>query len=1475
MNRNLSFSGAILLGVSILFSISLNGQAINIDPPEHLDSGFFKIQREFNEYWAPYNVDNSGYYVEDGVRKKAGGWKQFKRWEWYWENRIDPITGAFPKTSAADIYKELGGSSTRAPQGNWTSMGPNSSGGGYAGIGRLNCVVEQAVSGDLYAGSPSGGLWKSTDDGASWTVLTDENAVLGVSTIVVVPTAGDDIIYIGTGDRDGGSMWSLSGGQSNDNNSIGVLKSTDGGATWLPTGLTYSTSQKETINRLLIDPADNDIIYAATSDGIYKTTDGGATWPLQASGENFIDLEMHPTNSSILYASTQNYSGIPAIYKTTDGGSSWSATATFASGDYRIEIGVTPDDASIVYALVSKQDGGLSSIQKSTNSGSSFSQVFSGSTTNMLGWYCLGTDAGGQGGYDLCIAVDPNDANTVFVGGVNTWKSTNGGSSWSNNNMWTSYFTYNGCGSPVVHADKHDLVFFGSTLYECNDGGLYRTTNGGNSWTDLTDGMVNSQIYRLSVAQSTNDEVMTGLQDNGSKLHWSGNWYDVTGGDGMECLIDYSNVNIQYSTYPRGDINRTTNHWGSSSNITPSSAGTGAWVTPFVIDPNSSSTLYAGYADVWKTTNSGTSWTKISNINYTDYARSLAVAPSNSNYIYVGYRNYLFRTTNGGSGWSDITGTLPVTSSYITYVSVKDDDPNTVWVSMGEYNSYGVFETTDGGSTWTNITAGIPNIPVMCVIQNTQNTTETELYAATDLGVYCKVGTGNWFAFNNGLPNVVVTELEIYYDGTPANSRLRAATFGRGLWESELYSASTDPPAADFNADILEPQLGQTVGFIDLSTNIPTSWSWSFSPSTVTYVNSTSSSSQNPEVQFDAAGLYTVTLQATNAYGSDTEIKTDYIDAYDCPGISSFPYTQNFDSWALSNPSYCTPDGSVFLIDCWTNVTGDDYDWDVNSGATASSNTGPAADHTGAGNYMYIEASSCFSQTESITSPMFDLTGLLDADLTFWYHMWGADMGTLSVQVSTDGGTSWSTDIWSLTGDQGNSWQQQVINLDPYISEDDLVIRFTGSTGANYASDLAIDDFSVTGTPISTDEDQVTAMDGGWNIMSFYVAPSSLDMIDIFQPLIDNGKLVKISDEAGGFVQYITGPGWMNTIGDMGNTEGYYVNLASAGSLTTNGTPVSYPYGIPLESGWNIMSYPCDVSQTAMTVLQPLIDDGYLVKVIDQSGGFIQYITGMGWINTINTFETGEGYYINVNTNCTLSLADPGKGTDPIVEPGNISPVYFASYTSNPYSPMNLVVRNIDTDGFQIEAGDEIAVYDADIQVGSIVVSEEGRDHQTIIARSDDPVTQLTDGFTTGNEMSFRYYDRSEDAEYANIVATFLYGDPVFNPLGTYLGDLKISSLGNGSNVTSGNTFLGQNFPNPYSEKTRIAYGIAEDAMVTISVYDVSGRTVKVLQSGRLPAGQYHIEMQKSSLEEGIYYYRMEARGSSTNFSETRKMILF
>ena len=707
-------------------------------------------------------------------------------------------------------------------------MGPSYTSGGYAGLGRLNCVAfRPGDANTLYVGAASGGIWKTSNGGSTWTPLGDNNTVLGVSDIIVI-AGTPDVLYIATGDKDGGSMWSLGGGQFNDNNSVGVLKSTDGGATWSTTGLSWTASLNRTVSRLLKDPGNNSVLYAATSIGIYKTADAGASWTLQQSG-SFIDMEMNPSSSSTLYASTKDYWGNPKIYYTTNGGTSWYTSKTFASTDYRVDLAVTAANSNYVYAIVANRGGGLTGIEQSINSGAAFSQVFSGTTTNMLNWDCNSTASGGQGSYDLCIAADPTDENIVFVGGINTWRSTDGGSSWSLSNHWTSTW---GCGVSEVHADQHFLAYQNGTsvLYECNDGGLYKTTNNGSSWTHHGSGLVTSQVYRLGVSQSASNYVMTGLQDNGSKAYIGGSWSDVMGGDGFECAIDPTTTTTQYGSLYYGRFKRTTNTWSWETDITHNGSSpinglneTGHWCTPFLIDPNTNTTLYVGMKNVWKSTNQGSAWTKLSPWSSSGSTlRSLAVAPSNSNYIYTATQSSFYRTTDGGSNWSaNLAGPLPTSSRSITYISVKSNDPQTVWVSMGGYDAYGVYESTDGGSTWVNISTGLPSLPVMCVIQNKQNTSQVELYAGTDVGVYVKVGTSNWTLFYNGLPNVVVTELDIYYDNTtPANSRIRAATYGRGLWESDLYTAPV--PYIDLEITVfLEGPFHATEMNSDLITYLP------------------------------------------------------------------------------------------------------------------------------------------------------------------------------------------------------------------------------------------------------------------------------------------------------------------------------------------------------------------------------------------------------------------------------------------------------------------------------------------------------------------------------------------------------------------------------------------------------------------------------------------------------------------------------
>ncbi len=735
----------------------------------------FDYQKAFNSYWDKYEV-RGGFYYENGEKKKARGWKQFKRWEYYMESQIDPTTGKFPNTTAeAQVKKFYNGSLPKSSAGNWMPMGPNSSEGGYAGVGRINSIAFHHTDNNTYwVGTPGGGIWKTDNNGVTWTCLANNNAVLGVSDIVIPSDyQTSNTIYIATGDRD---AW--------DNISVGVLKSTDGGLTWNSTGLSFLPSEQKMVNRLLIDPTNNNILIAATSAGVYKTTDAGANWTKLAT-KVFIDLEYQPGNFNRLYGS--NESG--DIYY-SDGGTTWTSGVTTTAG-YRTELAVSPNQPTWVYAIMAASDNSLYGIYKSTDSGTSYSNIFAGTTTNLLGWDADGHDAGGQGFYDLVLTANPADANMLFVGGVNKWKSTNGGTSWALSSHWNG----SGTTAQIIHADHHEIKYRSDgSLFNCNDGGLYMSSDNGVTWVEKGEGIINSQIYKLSNATTSSTEIITGLQDNGSKLFANGTWSDVKGGDGMECLIDYSDINIQYATYVEGQIDRTTDHWSSSINISAKITGgqpVGAWVTPYIIDPNTASTIYAGYADVWKSTNRGDAWTKISTMATADKLRSMAIAPSNNQVLYVADRTKIWKTTNGGSAWADVRSNLPATG-YITYIAIKANDPNTVWVTISGYTNGGVYESTNAGVAWTRISTGLPTIPCNAIVQNKLNTTTTELYVGTDFGVYFKNGANNWILFSNGLPNVKIGEIEIWYGADAKTSKLRAATYGRGLWESDLYYLSTN-----------------------------------------------------------------------------------------------------------------------------------------------------------------------------------------------------------------------------------------------------------------------------------------------------------------------------------------------------------------------------------------------------------------------------------------------------------------------------------------------------------------------------------------------------------------------------------------------------------------------------------------------------------------------------------------------------------
>jgi photosystem II stability/assembly factor-like uncharacterized protein len=532
-----------------------------------------------------------------------------------------------------------------------------------------------------------------------------------------------------------------------------------------------------------------------------------------------MDMEFKPGDPNYVYASTFDYAGNASIYRSTNAGATFDFIGSIPDG-IRINLEVTPNNPSLVDMVVANTQSGLQGLWYSNDSGFSFNEYFTGNcSNNLLNSSYDASGCGGQGSYDLAYCINPNDYNEIWLGGVNTWATDDGGLNFYPRTMWNGDPTSNPNGTPVVHADKHDLKFHplqSNTLYECNDGGLYKTSNGGSSWTDLSNGLGISQLYRIGVSQTINDAVVCGLQDNGSKLFDNGNWDDVTGGDGMECIIDYTNANTQYASYVFGELFRTTDGWNTRSTISaniPGGQPTGAWVTPFVIHPTNPQILFAGYNKVYKTTNQGNTWTAISPA-LSDELRSLVVAPSNPNVIYAASFDTIYVTSDGGINWN--FAPLGISGAKISYMAVHPSNPQKIYVTLSGYSSGNkIYYSNDGGANWINYSGTLPNLPVNCVVY--QNSSNDALYIGTDVGVFYRdAGANDWNSYQTGLPNVVVTELEISYN----NNKLWAATFGRGLWNTDL-NATTVGISSNSNAKVflnIYPNPNQ--GIFNLETNV-------------------------------------------------------------------------------------------------------------------------------------------------------------------------------------------------------------------------------------------------------------------------------------------------------------------------------------------------------------------------------------------------------------------------------------------------------------------------------------------------------------------------------------------------------------------------------------------------------------------------------------------------------------------------------
>lgn len=721
-----------------------------------------------------------------GKQVKEGKNYHYRRWVWYWERHLDtngvmvsPLQTLHEWQNWQQQYARSQHKGT-ANVSDWRFMGPDKSPGGYNGIGRINVVAFHPTdTNTFWAGSAGGGAWKTSDFGITWTAVNDYFPVLGVSDIDFNPQ-NPNTIYLCTGDRD-----------ASDTYSIGILKSTDGGNTWDTTGMKYDRNAFVLTNTLVINPLDTNSLTLAASNGIFKSFDAGATWTM-ISGGSFKEVLYHPTDTTIMYAAGFT-NGSSQVFRSANGGLSWTQSTTFP-GNTRVSVAVTPGNVAIVKAIVANSSNGLEGIYTSSDTGKTFTKIFDGGTncsTNLLATTPRGNQCGGQGWYDLTIAISPVDTNFVMVGGVNSWYSADGGYNWTIANQWTSSLP----GIKVVHADKHYHRYHPlrpDMLFECNDGGLYFSTDpSGGVWTDITNGMGITQFYRNAVSPNATF-VLGGAQDNGSKHLQDGTFRELTGGDGMDCQIDYSDPDIFYTSIQYGELRRTTNGGGNFQDIARNIPGqpTGDWITPFVIDPQLPNVLYAGYDKLYRSIDRGDTWEPLTGTFGGKIKR--VTKANNATHIYFLVNNRINASKDGGQTWNYM---FPNFSGSLSDVKVDPKDPEVLWVT---YNGYGLTQVAQytPANSWKEYNTGLPRLPVNCVEIDAVDGT---VYVGTDVGVFYKTkDVDYWEPYNSNLPTAEVIDLGI----NNAKGEICAATYGRGMWVSPTISFPLNVASVPYSADV-------------------------------------------------------------------------------------------------------------------------------------------------------------------------------------------------------------------------------------------------------------------------------------------------------------------------------------------------------------------------------------------------------------------------------------------------------------------------------------------------------------------------------------------------------------------------------------------------------------------------------------------------------------------------------------------------
>lgn len=743
------------------------------------------------EWWMSSHLDGNGNFVQDYTLLNKQALETVEQ-KWPAENAA-MRNGSLQRPSEEMPNMQQGQNFTSGPNGiessfgGWLSIGPTADAAGGSGdikgVGRFDRIAFHPTNANIiYIGAPTGQLWKTTNGGTSWTSITDGLNNPGVAGIAVSPSNGN-VVYLLSGDGDSYNSGFLVFQYGSSPQCTGVYKSTDGGTTWNTTGALYTGSNAFVGHRLAVSSGNGNFLIAATNQGLYRTTNGGSTWQQVRTGEHW-DIKFKPGNDSIVYATT----GSTILYSTQGGRSgTWQTSTTdfSVSGSGRINLAVSnnPSTGQYVFAICGNAGtGSFTGIFRSTNSGLSYGRRTN--TPNILGKDQDGLDGGDQSVYDMGITVKPSSISTIATCGLNVWTSTTGGLTMN----WSTKYRegYGGAANKYIHPDVHDVQYnpLNDYLYAATDGGIYRSTDDGTSWSSLQNGIANGQFYSMTMRDSDGNgegeglQLLAGAQDNGIKYrpsNGSSTYNHVVCCDGYGVGIAPNNNNTIY-------MNINDRFFKSTDGGSTYSDPTGGNVTFFssiAIDYNNPDTVYLGGSSIRRSYNAFTSFTTIA----TNSRRVLSTCPSNSarlygssgtNLIFSSDRASTWTTKSGNSGW-------PAATLNVNDIEAYPTNSSEVYVCFGGYSaSNKVLRSTNTGDIWTNWSGSLPNVPTYGLAVSVEG-----VYVGTELGVFFRgYSMSDWVPYYNGMPKVPVTELAVN-----ANGNVYASTFGRGMWFSGRRTA--------------------------------------------------------------------------------------------------------------------------------------------------------------------------------------------------------------------------------------------------------------------------------------------------------------------------------------------------------------------------------------------------------------------------------------------------------------------------------------------------------------------------------------------------------------------------------------------------------------------------------------------------------------------------------------------------------------